>query len=247
VTRNLIVNADDFGRSHGINEGVAIAHGRGVVTSASLMVRWPAAEEAAEMASSMPRLSVGLHVDLWEWVFNDGRWEQVYVVVDEDTEAIRRESKRQLTRFRSLLGRNPSHLDSHQNAHRREPMRSVLVALARELRVPLRHCTPGIEYRGDYYGQTARGEALASALTLDALRSIVRSLAPGTSELGCHPALAVDFESSYAAERLVELETLCSRSVSETFETENVALVSFDQALAGGPPMPIVDGGGAEV
>jgi chitin disaccharide deacetylase len=229
VTRNLIVNADDFGRSHGINQGVAMAHERGVVTSASLMVRWPGAIEAAALARSMPRLSVGLHVDLWEWVYRGGGWEQVYAVVAEDAAAISSESREQLARFRRLLGRDPSHLDSHQNAHRGEPARSVLMALASELRVPLRHYTPGIEYRGDYYGQTAKGEPLAGALTFDALRSIAQSLAHGTSELGCHPALAVDFDSSYGAERLLELEVLGSPRAHETFEAEDVSLVSFDQ------------------
>ena len=41
--RFLIVNADDFGRSPGVNRGVLLAHERGIVTSASLMVRWPSA------------------------------------------------------------------------------------------------------------------------------------------------------------------------------------------------------------
>ena len=44
--RSLIVNADDFGQSRGVNRGVIEAHERGIVTSASLMVRWPAAESA---------------------------------------------------------------------------------------------------------------------------------------------------------------------------------------------------------
>jgi predicted glycoside hydrolase/deacetylase ChbG (UPF0249 family) len=231
--RYAIVNADDFGRSHGINQGVAMAHKGGVVTSASLMVRWPGAAEAAALARSMPRLSVGLHLDFWEWIYQGEAWEQVYTVVDEDPDAIRSESRSQLARFRSLLGRDPSHVDSHQNAHRWEPVRSVLLELVSELRVPLRHCTGGIEYRGDYYGQTTKGEAVADALTFEALRSVVESLAPGTSELGCHPALVVDFESSYGAERLVELDVLCSPRVREMFEAEDVMLVSFDQAPGG--------------
>lgn len=46
----LVVNADDFGRSPGVNRGVIRAHEHGIVTSATLMVRWPAAREAAEYA-----------------------------------------------------------------------------------------------------------------------------------------------------------------------------------------------------
>lgn len=236
-TRQAIVNADDFGRSEGVNHGVAMAHQRGVVTSASLMVRWPAAAEAAELATSMPQLSVGLHVDLWEWAYRDERWEQVYVVVEEHPDAIMRESRRQLERFRALLGRDPSHLDSHQNAHRWEPARSVLVALAGEIRVPLRHCTHEIEHRGDFYGQTARGDPVAGALTFDALRSVIQSLPPGISEIGCHPALHIDFASCYGEERLVELELLCSPEVREAFDAEDILLVSFDQARAGSRPL----------
>ena len=64
LARYLIVNADDFGQSTGINKGVIQAHEEGIVTSASLMVRWPAAPEAAAYARNRPGLSVGLHVDL---------------------------------------------------------------------------------------------------------------------------------------------------------------------------------------
>jgi predicted glycoside hydrolase/deacetylase ChbG (UPF0249 family) len=228
--RRLIVNADDFGRSHGVNHGVAVAHDQGIVTSTSLMVRWPAAREAAELASSRPLLSVGLHVDLMESVYRDGDWAQVYAVVDEDPSEAASESRRQLAAFRSLVGRDPSHLDSHQNVHRSEPLRSVLVDLASELGVPLRHCTPEVEYRGDYYGQTAKGEPHPAVLTVEALAAVLRSLVPGTSELGCHPALQVDFETSYGSERLVELDVLCSQEIRNVLEVEEIELVSFDQA-----------------
>src|SRR6266487_6764733 len=62
--RRLIVNADDFGRSHSINQAVVRAHREGILTTASLMVNGPAAAEAAELARENPRLGVGLHVSL---------------------------------------------------------------------------------------------------------------------------------------------------------------------------------------
>src|SRR5688572_12086849 len=62
--RRLIVNADDFGRSHSINLAVVRAHREGVLTSASLMVCGEAAGEAIELARQNPRLGVGLHVSL---------------------------------------------------------------------------------------------------------------------------------------------------------------------------------------
>ena len=79
--RVLIVNADDLGLSPGVNAGIIEAHLRGIVTSASLMVRQPAAREAARLARAHPGLSVGLHLDLCEWQYRDGVWQLEYEVV----------------------------------------------------------------------------------------------------------------------------------------------------------------------
>lgn len=64
ATRRLIVNADDFGRSHSINEAVIRAHREGILTTASLMVNEPSCAEAVELARQNPRLGVGLHLTL---------------------------------------------------------------------------------------------------------------------------------------------------------------------------------------
>ena len=62
--RRLIVNADDFGRSHSINEAVVRAHKEGILTTASLMVNEPAFDEAVELAKANPTLGIGLHLTL---------------------------------------------------------------------------------------------------------------------------------------------------------------------------------------
>ncbi len=62
--RRLIVNADDFGRSHSINQAVIRAHREGILTTASLMVNGEAFEEAVELARQNPTLGVGLHLTL---------------------------------------------------------------------------------------------------------------------------------------------------------------------------------------
>src|SRR5918998_1744630 len=156
--RCLIVNADDFGRSPGVNRGIIEAHEHGIVTSASLMVRWPAAAEAAAYGREHPDLSLGLHIDLSEWAYRDGDWRAVYeVALAEDIAAVADEVDRQLATFHRLVGQDPTHIDSHQHAHRWEPVRSVLIELARKLAVPLRHCSPAVRYCGDFYGQTGKG------------------------------------------------------------------------------------------
>jgi hopanoid biosynthesis associated protein HpnK len=64
MNRRLIVNADDFGRAHSINEAVIRAHREGILTSASLMVNEPACGEAVALARENPGLGVGLHLTL---------------------------------------------------------------------------------------------------------------------------------------------------------------------------------------
>lgn len=64
TSRRLIVNADDFGRSHPINDAVIRAHREGVLTTASLMVNEPDCAEAVALAKETPNLGVGLHLTL---------------------------------------------------------------------------------------------------------------------------------------------------------------------------------------
>jgi predicted glycoside hydrolase/deacetylase ChbG (UPF0249 family) len=227
VTRVLVVNADDFGRSHGINRGVALAHDRGIVTSASAMVCWPAAEEAAELARQRPRLSVGLHVDLGEWTYEDGRWSALYRRAAEDAGSVAGEFEAQLTRFRELFGRSPTHLDSHQHVHREEPLRSILIEAGRRFGIPVRELTPAIVYRGDFYGQTAEGEPLPDAIGLESLVGLLSSLPDGITELGCHPAAEPELGSSYATPRPHELEVLCDPRLRAAVQAEGIELSSF--------------------
>jgi len=62
--RRLIVNADDFGFTSGINRAIVEAHTRGVVTSSTLMANGPAFTEAAQLAPTVAGLSIGCHVVL---------------------------------------------------------------------------------------------------------------------------------------------------------------------------------------
>lgn len=229
MARHLIVNADDFGLSAGVNRGIIECAEHGVLTSASLMVHWPAAAEAAAYAKQNHKISVGLHVDLGEWELRDGQWELLYKVVDtENPNAVETEINHQLTEFRRLLGRNPSHLDSHQHVHRNEPARPVMLNLARELGVPLRECHPRIRYCGDFYGQGAEGEHLPDAITVDNLKQILNSLPEGITELGCHPGYDDGLQTPYRLERADEVRVLCDPAIPDYLASLKITLASFD-------------------
>lgn len=226
--RTLIVNADDFGRTQGVNRGVVHAYEQGIVTSATLMVRWPAAGEAGAYACDHPALSVGLHLDLAEWEYVEGGWRPTYEVVDAESEdAVAAEVERQLERFGELVGRPPTHLDSHQHVHRSEPARSALARAGDRLGVPVREVTAGVQYRGDFYGQDGRGYPVPGAITVEGLLGVLERLPAGVTELGCHPGYPDDLDNVYGEERRVEVATLCDPRIRQAIDEMGIRLASF--------------------
>jgi predicted glycoside hydrolase/deacetylase ChbG (UPF0249 family) len=224
--RFLIVNADDLGLSEGVNAGIAAAHERGIVTSASLMVRRPAATDAVALAREHPSLAIGLHIDLGQWDYEEGEWKVAYQHCSPDDEAaVERECRAQLEAFRELLGRGPTHLDSHQHTHMSEPVASVADGLSVELGVPLRGRR--IPYEGGFYGQSGRGVPFPAGIAVNRLIELIEALPAGWTELGCHPGLGVEAESSYARERQVEVETLTAPRIRAAIEASGVELRSF--------------------
>lgn len=62
--KQLIVNADDFGLTQGISEGILDGHRQGLITSATILVNMPAFAHAVACARTAPTLGVGLHLNL---------------------------------------------------------------------------------------------------------------------------------------------------------------------------------------
>jgi predicted glycoside hydrolase/deacetylase ChbG (UPF0249 family) len=225
----LIVNADDFGQSPGVNRGIIQAYEQGIVTSASLMTRWLAAGEASLYAREHPNLSVGLHLDLGEWIYRAGSWVPVYTVVSlEDKRAVEREVFRQLDSFRSLIGRDPIHINSHQGLHMREPVRSVALQLCQTLGVPLRNLCPEINYFTRFYGQTYDGMPLPAHLSVDWLIDSLAALPAGLTVLVCHPGDANDLKTAYQTERTEELKVLCNPRLRTALAILGIKLCSFN-------------------
>jgi predicted glycoside hydrolase/deacetylase ChbG (UPF0249 family) len=224
----LIVNADDLGRTPGINDGVAEAVDRGIVTSASVMVRWPAARRLRAWAAERPHVSLGLHVDIGELQLLDGSWQTVYMNVDPRDEAgVRREVREQLERFIDLVGMIPTHVDSHQHVHREQPVHDVVAELASELGVPLRSYSPTVRYDGRFYGQTRDGSPWPGGISVEALVALLGELPPGTTELGCHPGRSHGLRNAYCAERDAELRTLCDPRVHDAIAERGITLVRY--------------------
>jgi glycosyltransferase involved in cell wall biosynthesis/predicted glycoside hydrolase/deacetylase ChbG (UPF0249 family) len=192
-----------------------------------MTVRRPAAAEAAAYCKSHPALSVGIHFDFGEWIYRDQTWIWVDGTVDlSDQPAAAKEVFRQLHEFRNMLGRDPSHIDSHQFAHRSEPVSSTLLSLARDMQVPLRHHSE-IAFCGEFYGQTSKGLPFPEGIAIAALVQILAQLPAGYTELRCHPGDEDKGDALYGMERAEETRTLCDPRVRAAIAGENIKLSSF--------------------
>lgn len=226
--KQIVVNADDFGLSAGVNRGIIEAHENGIVTSTSLMVRWPAAAEARDLARSYPRLGVGLHVDLGEWMLQNWEWVPLYEVVDQkDPLAVEAEIRRQLQAFIDLMGRQPTHIDSHQHVHRNPHLAPIAQKIAAEARIVLRHFHPRVTYCGNFYGQDNHAQPYHQAITSDALARTIRELTGPITEVACHPGYGEDLNTMYRIEREMELRALCDPDVRRAIEESGLELVNF--------------------
>jgi hopanoid biosynthesis associated protein HpnK len=134
--RRLIINADDFGLTAGVNRGIVKSHRSGIVTSTTLMACGSRFEEAAALAKEMPRLSVGCHVVLVDGVATLSASEVSSLVVNSSPRfretltsfaylavlgrlrewQIEAEITAQIQKLQSA-GIAVSHLDSHKHTH----------------------------------------------------------------------------------------------------------------------------------
>jgi predicted glycoside hydrolase/deacetylase ChbG (UPF0249 family) len=210
--KRLIVNADDLGYTTGVNRGIREAHERGIVTSTSLMVDRPAATDGAELARRLAPLSVGLHAVL------DSRGEPT-----TPPERSEEELERQLSRFVELVGREPTHVDSHHHVHRDPRLREVFVAFADRHALPLRDRT--VRHNGLFYGRHAIG--------VEGLLDILAGLEDGDTELACHPGYADGLDSRYTTEREEELRTVTNPRVRTRLDELGIELIGW-QDVAGG-------------
>ena len=156
--RRLIINADDFGLTPGVNRAIVESHGHGVVTSATLMANAAAFPTAVSLAGSCPRLSVGCHV-----VLIDGTpvspAEKIPTLAERDpsgsshfrdglatfaarafsgkisSQEVEEEATAQIRKLQSS-GIAVSHLDTHKHTHMFPASLRPLLSAARACGVP---------------------------------------------------------------------------------------------------------------
>jgi chitin disaccharide deacetylase len=218
--KHLIVNADDLGYSPGVNSGIFECHTRGIVTSASLMVTGRAAAEAATISREHPKLSVGLHWDVW------GEDERSFDV--SDLGGVHDEFHRQLERFERLLGRMPTHVDSHRHVHREDQLMSLFQQMVEPLGVPLRG-DGRVNIVGGFYAQWVWQVTNLDYVSVPFLQRLLSEEVPeGWTELSCHPGyLCADDPAVYSSERAAEVKTLTDPRALRSIDELGIQLTSY--------------------
>jgi chitin disaccharide deacetylase len=240
----LIVNADDFGYSTAINEGIIESHLNGIVTSATAMANMPGIEQATTLSKKHPSLGVGIHLVLTcgsplhphvpSLVDNEGSFQSLKNFNDNfHLDEIYEEWKLQIDRMISL-GIHPTHLDSHHHVHAHEGILPVSLQLAKEYGLPLRRCSKDDSDLLKDHQTTDRfihgfyGEEVSK----DQILSLIEPFATTnqTVEIMCHPGY-IDAEvfhgSSYHYQRVKELEILTDRTLREELTSLSVELVHY--------------------
>ncbi len=150
---NLIVNADDFGLTEGINRGIVDGFNNGIITSASLIATMPAFQHAVGLAMENPDLDIGVHLSLTVGrpcsnstrlapILKEGEFIRSYFHVIRSIYAnrihmgdIENEISAQISKIKEA-GLEISHVDSHQHIHMVPCLFKLMITLMKELQIP---------------------------------------------------------------------------------------------------------------
>lgn len=223
--RALIVNADDFGLTRGVSAGILAAHRHGIVTSTTVLVTADLDRRQLDEARAVG-LGLGLHVNLTlgapltrgrSLVDGGGRFvrDPRRAAAGAAAREVRAEVEAQITRFQKLVGRPPTHLDSHHHVGLYPPVRDVVLDVARAHGLPVRSQddaarmrarSAGLRTTDHFFGEAGPDAYWSGARTLAALRT----LPPGVSEFMAHPGRFDDDlgYSRYGRQRETELAGL---------------------------------------
>jgi chitin disaccharide deacetylase len=283
--KQLILNADDFGMTRGVNEGIIRAHREGILTSATLMANGEAFDDAVERAHANKELGIGGHLVLVGGKCVAPR-DSVASLSDAEgnlpdslprfvarlssgiirSEEIERELRAQISKIRAA-GIEPTHLDTHKHTHAHPRVMEALGKVAKQcgltrVRKPIenlrdswetsraggqgvsmqilaagavRAIAPQFAAISTKYGLLSPdhflGLAMTGQLAPAVLRSVIGTIADGSTEIMLHPGIC-DADLARSGSRLQkqredELEGLLDPGVRSAITERGIRLISY--------------------
>ncbi|MFZ5827705.1 MAG: carbohydrate deacetylase [Bacillota bacterium] len=266
--RYLIVNADDFGLTPGVSDGILRAHREGILTSTTFMVNFPWAGEMAGLLREAPDLGVGIHLNLTTGApvlppervpslvtragaFVRSVWRALARIQPEEARA---EWMAQVEKGVKLLGRTPTHLDTHRFLQAYPPLCEAMLEVARQFGIKaVRILYPEFVPRGEFRRWSPAGfivdrslrrsamltresglshpdQTLAGDFDLTGLLERLDRVEEGVNELISHPGQADDqlaALTSLREQREVELAALTAPEARQRIEARSIQLIHF--------------------
>ena len=218
--KRLVVNADDFGFTRDVNQGIVEAYCRGILTATTLMATGEAFEHAVKLARENPSLDVGCHLVL----VGAPPLPRTVLELTRALAAGRIKVFDELiAQVRRILdaGLRPTHLDTHKHTHLLPPVLDAVARISEEYKIPwVRRpfdfpVTPaGVSWakratsralgvvRRRFARVLARhgcrstdhfaGFQITGCYTASDLARLIRSLPEGSTEFMCHPGFCTD-------------------------------------------------------
>ncbi len=229
----LVINGDDFGYTKGVCDGIVEGFEKGILRSTTALVNGKEIEYAARLAKEHPNLGVGLHLNLTlgkpltknkTLTAEDGNFYKGRKTIwtkDPDYEEIYQEWKAQIEKFIEVFGKLPTHLDSHHSVHDATPSSlEVAKRLANEYNLEMRRYSK-FTYVAGFFGESATRETMIELLEAHKDEDVEMMVHPAFCDLDLYR------ESSYALNRVVELDVLCSKEVRDYVVEHNIILAHY--------------------
>jgi len=239
----LIPNADDFGFTHDVNEGIVHAHRHGILTATTLMATGNAFEHAVQLARDNPELDVGVHLVLVGAPGFPATLARLTGAVALHQIKIYDQLARQVRKVLDA-GLHPTHLDTHKHTHLLPPVLDAVARIAQEFRIPwVRKLVPmriplfrqrqhrvlakhGCRTTDHFAGFEITGRYGPSELA-----ALIANLPDGLTEFMCHPGFCTDelraSPTRLKESRRRELDALTSPEVRAALQNSTVTLVRY--------------------
>lgn len=230
----IIINADDFGLSKGVCDGIIYSHLNGVVKSTTIMANAPAYQYGLDCIRKTPSLDVGIHLvltygkplrnDVPSLVNENGIMKRVDSnnPLDVDLEEVYLEWCTQIETVSKDI--KLTHFDSHHHIHLNPELKKIVERISKKYQLPYRglKTTPNISVKlvENFYEEK---------VSLDTIESLILT-EKDTIDIMTHPANVDDIlqkNSSYVHWREKELELLCSKELKALLEQHNITICSY--------------------